>query len=296
MPPRWRTGSTTAPFFRWIVDEAHLRVFRADLALSITWLAASVTPLCFYPLASKLLGDRKLGFVCAALLTFLPHHIRFSHSDVMFIPTLALAALAVAAAHDVLTTESRGWRVWSVGCLLFFLSLCLPLRPLNILFAVVLGGMPFVVSPRPNRAAVGWVLGPTLLVGGAVVALHLSTHHSGDVRQALGTETLIGAARVVVNPLLKTVTNPWFTPPLLVLLAIVGTARLTATGARRMALFLMGWFVLFLLPHGFVVPDAPQLQARYHLHLLPPFLLLLPRPSLRARRGVRRPCRRALSA
>lgn len=68
--------------------------------------------------------------------------------------------------------------------------------------------------------------------------------------------------------------NPSITPPGLLVLALLGAWDLARRRRLRLLGYLLVWMLGFLVVSAYVVPREPLMQARYHLHLVTPFLLL----------------------
>jgi len=255
-------------------------IYFSDVVTTSNLAYAMLTPLAVYVHARNLLDDPRAALIAAAVMAVLPLHLRFSRSDVAFIPSIVLSSTSFALCH----TASRkahalgGW----LAVLVLAVPLCLSLsvRPLNIIYV-------------PLLLATGWVDGGlwrakaklertrfiavALVVSGATVFVgipHLREQYASDVSAGLSLETLLDALWVLINPRLNILINPVFTPPGLSALAIWGAVDLHRRGRRRLLYFLLGWLGLFFLGHGYSVPDSMYMQARYHLHLVVPFVLL----------------------
>ena len=66
---------------------------------------------------------------------------------------------------------------------------------------------------------------------------------------------------------------PWQTPPYLLLAALFGGVTAWRAGRKGLVLLLVGWVLAFLMAHSVVGTHAYG-QARYHLHVVVPFVLL----------------------
>jgi hypothetical protein len=94
------------------------------------------------------------------------------------------------------------------------------------------------------------------------------------VREGLSVTTLVSAAGVLFSPRMNALLNPEFTPPGLTVLAVLGSIDLWRRGKRRLFSFLVLWLLGGLVAHAYVIPRSEYMQARYHLHLIVPFLML----------------------
>jgi hypothetical protein len=72
----------------------------------------------------------------------------------------------------------------------------------------------------------------------------------------------------------NTLLLPSVTPLGLTVLAVVGALALRRRGESLKALFLVVWLLGFYLSLGFVLSPITTMQARYHLHLVEPFVQL----------------------
>jgi hypothetical protein len=147
------------------------------------------------------------------------------------------------------------------------------LRPPNILYAPLMLALLFVRDiERPRRVvAIGIVVAVTTL---GVGVPHLLDHFSSQVREGLSVATLGRALEVLFSAEYNTLINPRFTPPGLTLLAIFGVVDLARRRRWRLLACLAGWLLASLAVHAYVVPKSPFMQARYHLHLVLPYVCL----------------------
>ena len=218
----------------------------------------------------------KSSALCAgAVLAVLPAHIRFSASDVVFIPSIVISALALILAHVALFETSRRWRFAALAGLPLVLRILVVMRPLNLVFLLVVGGVIFWL--RPGK--VDWrrriLVGAVALIPAAVaVAANLTSEgFSGQTSAGLSWMTLYRALLQLVDPVQNTLLNLGVTPPLFGLAALIGAWALVRTN-WRLGVFLILWLGLFFVAHGFIIPKEPAMTARYHLHLTVPFVTL----------------------
>jgi len=255
-------------------------VWLSDVILDSTLAYALLAPLAVYVHARYLLDDHRAGLLAALVVAVLPLHLRFSHSDAAFIPSITISSTVFALIHAA-TRERRAWLGWLA------LVVAAPLvvqmygvRPLNIMYFPLLVATAFVgqglAGDKPplakGRAIVTLVLLAALTF--AVGVPRLLGDFGPQVDEGLGLQTLLSAIKVLSRPRFNTLLNPVFTPPLLVALALAGGWDLYRRGRRPLLWFLLAWLLGFLIAHAYVVPQSMYMQARYHLHLVVPFMLL----------------------
>lgn len=251
-----------------------------DVITTSTLAYAVLAPLAVFVHARYLLDDPRMGFFVAVLIAIMPLHLRFSHSDTAFISSITVTSMVFGLLYVVLRSPSRllGWAT--------IVPLCLPvlllyqLRPLNILYFPMMVATPFLwQSPYTDRrlehrarVIVALVILSVLTFGWGVPTLLAG--FGPQVSEGLSVETLISAAKVLVSTRFNILLNPVFTPPGLTLLAIYGGVDLWRRKRRWLLGFLVLWLLGVLVTHAYVMPHSPYMQARYHLQLLLPFMLL----------------------
>jgi hypothetical protein len=256
-------------------------VWLTETILTSTLVYAVLTPLAVFVHARYLLDDPRAGLFVAVLVAILPLHLRFSHSDTGFISSITVSSMVFGLLYVVMRAPSR-FVGWSALVLLALPILLLyQLRPLNILYFPMLVVTPFLsqalytdkkLDHKPRVMAALVVLS-VLTFGWGVPTLLASF---GDhVREGLSAQTLISAATVVLSPRFNALLNPVFTPPGLTILAVVGGVDLWRRKRRLLLAFLVMWLLGVLAAHAYVLPGSPYMQARYHLQLLMPFMLLV---------------------
>lgn len=262
------------PLLAWVSARGH------DIALTDvqSWsnlALAVVMPVAFFAHARLLLGDARTALVAAAIMAFLPMHIRFSRSDVTFITSLLASSSTFVALYGSLTDPSRRWRL---GCAAMIPALSLATysaRPENMAFVLLdLGalGLYFRAGlPRGRLALAAALIAATAAYS---TVTDLLVHYRQNVGEGLSLDTLRHAASILVDRRYNTLINPWMTPPPLPILAVVGAVTLWRAGRRNRAVFLVAWLALFFVVHSFIRPSTVAMQARYHLHLVSPFALL----------------------
>ncbi len=253
----------------------------ATTIITTTVLVLSLfAPLTIFVHARYLLASHRAALIAAALIVLLPMHLRFSHSDVAFIGSMTISSLAFGLIHAATRERSK---LFAGTCLILAIlpiALTYFVRPDNMVYFPLLLATAFVnegvwVNKQPPSK------GRIVLVALVVCAVtfgfgipHLLSEYDEQVSGGLSFSTLWAAVEVAFSFTHNCLINPEFTPPGLSLLAIFGAWDLLERGRRRLAAFLIGWLLMFLITHAYVVPVEPYMQARYHLHLVIPFVLL----------------------
>jgi hypothetical protein len=262
------------PLLRTFTSLTGAGVFLDDVVFTTNFVIAVATALVMYVHAHYLLSEPKAAFAAAALLAVFPNHIRFSHSEVELILSLALTSACFALLHVALAAKNRAARWASSLCLLLLVVASIQTRELNLLMLPLLflsGQLLQSNAPLPRRLGIFAAITAGALIG---FFAYLLPMHGANLRRGLHVDTLFNAARVLRDPQLNTLVNPEITPPGFVLLALIGMVVLWRRGQQRALIVLLLWLSLYFVCHSFVMPAEAAMQARYHLHLAPPFLLL----------------------
>ena len=271
---------------RMLAESPLLAAFVDPPLWSSTLITATVLGLSFFASltifvhARYLLASHRAALIAAALIVILPMHLRFSHSDVAFIGSMTISSLGFAMIHAA--TRERRWPLAAVCLLSAVLPIALTyeLRPDNMVYFPLLLATAFVDQgvwvdkPPPSRGRIALVALVVCAVTFGFGIPNLLAQHDEQVRGGLSLDTLGSALKVAFSFTHNCLINPEFTPPGLALLAMFGAYDLIKRGRRRLAAFLIGWLLMFLITHAYVVPIEPYMQARYHLHLVIPFVLL----------------------
>ncbi len=258
-----------------IAGALRARVYLTDVIFKTTALLAIVTPLVFFAHARYVLRDTRGALFAAALLVLLPNHIRFSRADSEFIQSLATSSLTFVVLYTALRDRSRAFRAVCFAALPLLSVATYFVRPENLFFYLVDVGAIWLTSgdEAPRRRKLIAFAEVTLAAAFAFV-VHLLAQYESAVRAGLSLHTLRTAVALFFDLQLNTLINVSITPPGLTLLAIAGAVLLVRRGERGRALFLTSWLLGFFVVHSFVRPSQPAMQARYHLHLITPLLLL----------------------
>ncbi|HLT38533.1 MAG TPA: hypothetical protein VK034_19735 [Enhygromyxa sp.] len=255
-------------------------VWATETITTSTLALGMLAPPAVYVHARYLLDDQRAALIAAGILACLPMHIRFSHTDVAFIPSITVSAMLFTLTY-VATREPSRWLGWLAVLVIGFpLAFVYQVRPLNIMYYALLIVVPWVnhgvytekLAPHWPRFAITFVIMTLVTVFGGIPWLFES--FEDQVREGLSWRTLISAIEVLLSLRMNALINPVFMPPGLTALAVVGAVDLWRRGKRRLFWFLVLWLFAFLIAHAYVVPRSPYMQARYHLHLIVPFLLL----------------------
>lgn len=243
-------------------------IHRASFALS------ALTPLVLFAHARYVLKDWQSALAAAALLALLPLHIRFARSDVEILQALLTSSFTFVVLYCAMTDEDARWRA---ACWVALPLLCVATylaRPEAIIFYPLdLGGVLIAWRAAPPRRRWAAVLLTTTAATWSVWT-HLLVHYRQNVQEGLSGATLRNALGLLVDPQHNMLINPWAMPLGITALAAFGGYTLWRRGERGRTLFLLGWLLVFFLIHSYVVPYARAMQARYHLNLITPFVLL----------------------
>ena len=261
-------------FFRQLSGEFSKPVYLHEWVFSATLAYAFLLPPAIFALARILFGDDRPALAAALLVAVNPNHLRFSASEVFFIPSITLAATCMALTAATLLSTSRIRRAVGLILLAYLSSFLVQMRYLDILHALPMAGLfllPFARNvPHPWKIIVaGVALASTLGFGTWYLLNHSLAKIQGSVHSDLFANIFQGWTNLNYNTLL----HPRITPPPLLLAAILGGGYLFRNH-RMLLLLLAGWIALFLSGHSIVLPDRVEMQARYHLHLVLPLCLL----------------------
>ena len=263
------------PLLSFLTSLTGAAVSMAAVLHGTTLVLGILGPWAVFLHAHHLTGDDRAALAAAAILAVLPAHIRFSASDVVFIPSIVFSALALVFTHMALYDPSPRWRVAALLVLPLALRYLVVMRPLNLVFLLVMGGVVFWLRPGAAPLRRRWLvavvgLAPALL---AVAAFFTGMEYWNNVDEGLSLHTLWRSLEQLVDPVHNTLVNPWITPPLFGLAAFVGSCFLIRK-RWRLGVFLLAWLGGFFLLHSYVVPLRAAMTARYHLHLTVPFVIL----------------------
>jgi hypothetical protein len=147
-------------------------------------------------------------------------------------------------------------------------------RPLNILFVFLFVGTALCMEWRkvPRIRAVGVALltgGVGLVVGG----MDLAQSNSDQVTSENMLTALAAAPLLLFNVHSNTLINPYVTPVIVLVLSGLGTWKLYKRD-KGVVFYLLFWIASFFIAHAIIIPEAVEMQARYHLHLVVPFAML----------------------
>jgi hypothetical protein len=260
-----------------ILRETGSEVGFFDLVTTVSLAFALVTPPAVFLHARKLLEDERAAVLSAAIIAFLPMHIRFSYSGVAFIPSIALSSFTFVLVHTSLKDASRAVRVAALVSLPLVAGLMFVTRPLNQLFLPLLLWTTLYLcrrtAPMSRRVVVSALV---TLVGVLSFVWVVRPLYENQIADGATINTVISGVAALFSPTTNTLLHPWITPTGILLVACVG-AWLTLRGERNVrerGVFLLGWLVVFFIAHAYVLPRSIFMQARYHLHIVVPFAML----------------------
>lgn len=264
------------PILQWISTRTDGTFFMDDVVFASNFVLATLTPFVVYAHARYILKDYRPALAAAALMMLLPEHLRFSRSDVYMIQSLASSSLTFVVLYTALTDPSRGWRIASFLILPLLCTATYFVRPENFIFVVLDLGAIYICTRNIGFLAPRSVLAILCVSGTAVVAFvfNLLTKYSGSLAHGLSLQTLSNAVTIFFDPELNTLVNPWITPPVVTALAGLGAVSLWRRGEQARSIFLVTWLLGFFVVHSFVLPYHPAMQARYHMNLITPLILL----------------------
>ncbi|MGB1015516.1 MAG: hypothetical protein ACPG4T_15375, partial [Nannocystaceae bacterium] len=248
--------------------------YQTDVAFATNLAFGILAPLVVFVHASYLLSNRRQALWAALAIALLPSHIRFSASEVAFIPSIVLSSFTFILVHMSLVEPNRWFRWGATATLPFVVASMLRVRPLNILFLILFIAVALVVRAREAPARRRFSIAGLLAVVGMVVGLdHLGNKYSEQVASGLSFEVLADAFELLFDPVHNVLFNLHITPIVCLGLAIWGLVHCWKQRPRLAGLLGM-WLLLFHTGHAFVIATQPEMQARYYLHMAVPLVLL----------------------
>ncbi|MEY3011347.1 MAG: hypothetical protein RIT45_82 [Pseudomonadota bacterium] len=280
---RWTRGASTAmnsPILGAVLDETHW-VWADHLQSTVMRTAAVATPLAILGHSRKVFGHSVPALAAAVLLVTSPHHLRFSASDVQFIPSMLWSSCTFLFLYELL--ELRRWLPRLLGLVGFvpLLVTTLTARPLNLFYAPLL---LLALAMAAQHAQPRWrqIIGAVIVAAAGWVTFSLLTRQTEAVHGALQPSVVEGALTLLLRPDYDPLLFFRLTPPVWFPLIVAGAFAMVGLGegstepqiARRRGLWLVGWLLGFIVLHGVVVVEEPLNNARYQLHSLPAMAML----------------------
>jgi hypothetical protein len=248
---------------------------RFEVLIASNFVLAVLTPVAFFAYTLLLTGRQRVALLCAALVAALPQHVRFSASEVEFIPLLAGAPVLLGLTHILLRPLRWPIRVVTVLALTSVGVIVLATRPLAPFLAGI--GLLTVLGLSPPGTPWGRRLSTAvvLIATGACAAYigyvnQLYTSSAGG--EALGN--LLAAATGLVRPGHNVYLDPHVTPVVFLPLAALGLFGALRSGESRLGALLVAWFVGYFVVGGIVLEPGLEMRSRYQLSALPPLLIL----------------------
>ena len=251
-----------------------LTVSQGAVSQWVGFTYAVITPIAIFAHGRYLLGTNIAATIAATIFAILPQHIRFSMSEVAFIHSLVLSSALFAVAHMALRDPLRRFRFLAWLAVYPLAAMTVATRPLNVLFLPLILVTIFWLGGKRGQ------LGHKLVVAAPVVAAFVSyvvsaffTDYASNIEEGIGWRTIADGFGVLMSLTENIVVNPSITPPLLVVAAAIGMWGGWKSGKTRLVLFLAGWYLVFIFTHAYVRSTLPAMQARYHLHVVVPFVM-----------------------
>lgn len=243
-------------------------LFDSNLLLSI------LTPCAIFAHARYLFRDPRIAIAAAALLAVLPNHIRFARSDVAFVQLVLLSCLSFITLHEALGATSQRRRAAAMVLLPLLSVAAFDSRPLACNLGPLLIAAAWCFFPPEVPRSRRWLASLLVLAAMAYdIQFHLLGRHASQVQEGLAFETFERGFYGMFSTY-NTLLLPRVTPLGLTALAAIGFGALAMRGEAIKGLFLLAWLVGFYLSLGFVLSPITDMQARYHLHLVEPFVQL----------------------
>jgi len=249
--------------------------YQTDVAFATNLAFGILAPLVIFVHASYLLSHRRQALWAAIAIALLPSHIRFSASEVAFIPSIVLSSFTFVLVHMSLVEPNRWFRWGATLALPILVASMLRVRPLNILFLVLFIAVALVVRAREAPAWRRFSIAGLLTVVGLAVGLdHLGNgRYNEQVADGLSFEVVVNAWWLLFDPVRNVLFNLHITPVVCLGLAVWGLQYCWKQRPRLGALLGM-WLLLFHTGHAYVIAKQPEMQARYYLHMAVPLVLL----------------------
>ena len=246
-----------------------------DVMSSLNFACAVLTPLVVFLHGRLLLGSLRLGLLAAGMVAILPMHVRFSASEVSFIPSILFSSLLFVGVHSALRESVRTWRWVLLASLVPIAWGVLQVRPLNYGFIPLLLFIVWFLVPRDvprNRRIL--VSGLLLAISGFLFVTEFLGQYGRNVEEGLDPFVLVRGIAALFTPRHNALLHPWVTPPAFLLLVMGGGVLGWRAGRKRLVGFLGAWLLGFFFTHAYVLPGNVAMQARYHLHLVVPAVFL----------------------
>ncbi|MEM6960707.1 MAG: hypothetical protein AAF550_03055 [Myxococcota bacterium] len=255
-----------------------------DFVFFVAFVVGTLTIPLVYAHCRLLTGMRTTALFAAFAFATLPLHIRFSKTEVAFVPSLALSSATFYLMHCSIKDRSILVRVLALLSLPGLSYAAFHARPLNLIFYPLLICAALVLGLRyskSTRAMLSALPAVCLLTAAAVPSVvHLFEGYDREIGEALSLHTVISGLISLFNLNYNTLINPTVTPIALMICAGFALLRRSfETGVesrdeQRVLGFLIGWILLFFIAHAYVLPSSLAMQARYHLHLIVPFVMI----------------------
>ncbi len=262
--------------FAWLCELLGATPSRFDVASAQTFFFSTLAPIAVFAWVRGVFEDRRTGLAAALVVAVLPLHLHFARSEVALVFSVTLSALLLALLWAAIRARTSLGAAAAFLTLFWLAPLTFATRPLDLLLAplAVFGilTLPSLRGPAHRR---GLAILLITLAAAQVFLTHTLVSFAGQVSDGLHLRVLQDALGSLLSDH-DTLLNPRVTPTALALLALLGGwILLRQPEPRRVGVWLVGWLIAAFTAHAYVQPATVAMQARYHLHLVLPFVALV---------------------
>ncbi|NOY93490.1 MAG: hypothetical protein GXP55_20085 [Deltaproteobacteria bacterium] len=262
--------------FAWLCDLLGATPNRFGAVSAQTFFFSALAPIAVFAWVRSVFEDRRTGLVAALVVAVLPLHLHFARSEVALVFSVTLSALLLALLWAAIRARTSLGAAAAFISLLWLAPLTFATRPLDLLLAplavLAILTLPSLRGPADRR---GLAILLITLSATQVFLAHTLVSFGGQVSDGLHLRVLQDALGSLLSDH-DTLLNPLVTPTALALLALLGVrALLRHPEERRAGVWLLVWLFAAFTAHAYVQPATVAMQARYHLHLVLPFVALV---------------------